>query len=196
MAEGKSGWMCDLICSLNRTKPCFCLCVFCFVLLSGLLVWFWLVGWGFWLGIFWGVVSPIQKTSEFWTSNCQYTRKSLKRHCMECSAGEDGVILLTPTTLLVVKVLLCSAGFFPKTVSGLYETALPIYSITFLVSRFKNVMFDITPGEEVGDFEIKAKFLGVEMEKVQLHFQVWILLLCYIAAVAFPVTTSFFGIFF
>uniref|UniRef100_A0A8C0AMU2 Uncharacterized protein n=4 Tax=Neoaves TaxID=3078114 RepID=A0A8C0AMU2_9AVES len=32
-------------------------------------------------------------------------------------------------------------------------------------------MFDITPGEEVGDFEIKAKFLGVEMEKVQLHFQ-------------------------
>lgn len=33
-------------------------------------------------------------------------------------------------------------------------------------------MFDITPGEEVGDFEIKAKFLGVEMEKVQLHFQV------------------------
>lgn len=34
------------------------------------------------------------------------------------------------------------------------------------------MMFDITPGEEVGDFEIKAKFLGVEMEKVQLHFQV------------------------
>uniref|UniRef100_A0A670JRX0 IQ motif containing GTPase activating protein 2 n=1 Tax=Podarcis muralis TaxID=64176 RepID=A0A670JRX0_PODMU len=38
-------------------------------------------------------------------------------------------------------------------------------------NQFKNVMFEITPGEEVGDFEIKAKFLGVEMEKVQLHFQ-------------------------
>ncbi|XP_060091819.1 ras GTPase-activating-like protein IQGAP2 isoform X1 [Heteronotia binoei] len=37
--------------------------------------------------------------------------------------------------------------------------------------QFKNVMFEITPGEEVGDFDIKAKFLGVEMEKVQLHFQ-------------------------
>lgn len=35
-------------------------------------------------------------------------------------------------------------------------------------------MFEITPGEEVGDFDIKAKFLGVEMEKVQLHFQVTI----------------------
>lgn len=34
------------------------------------------------------------------------------------------------------------------------------------------MMFEITPGEEVGDFDIKAKFLGVEMEKVQLHFQV------------------------
>lgn len=44
--------------------------------------------------------------------------------------------------------------------------------LLFFVLRFKNVMFDITPGEEVGDFEIKAKFLGVEMEKVQLHFQV------------------------
>ena len=38
--------------------------------------------------------------------------------------------------------------------------------------RFKNVMFDISPSEEVGDFEVKAKFMGVEMEKVQLHFQV------------------------
>nr|XP_008101137.1 PREDICTED: ras GTPase-activating-like protein IQGAP2 [Anolis carolinensis] len=38
-------------------------------------------------------------------------------------------------------------------------------------NQFKNVMFDISPGEEVGDFDIKAKFLGVEMEKVQLHFQ-------------------------
>lgn len=33
-------------------------------------------------------------------------------------------------------------------------------------------MFDISPCEEVGDFEVKAKLLGVEMEKVQLHFQV------------------------
>lgn len=33
-------------------------------------------------------------------------------------------------------------------------------------------MFDISPTVEVGDFEVKAKFMGVEMEKVQLHFQV------------------------
>uniref|UniRef100_A0A4W5MG79 IQ motif containing GTPase activating protein 2 n=1 Tax=Hucho hucho TaxID=62062 RepID=A0A4W5MG79_9TELE len=38
-------------------------------------------------------------------------------------------------------------------------------------NQLKNVMFDISPSEEVGDFEVKAKFMGVEMEKVQLHFQ-------------------------
>lgn len=45
-------------------------------------------------------------------------------------------------------------------------------SLCFGCSRLKNVMFDISQCEEVGDFEIKAKFMGVEMEKVQLHFQV------------------------
>lgn len=50
------------------------------------------------------------------------------------------------------------------------EISNVIYFIFFL--RFKNVMFDISPTEEVGDFEVKAKFMGVEMEKVQLHFQV------------------------
>lgn len=39
-------------------------------------------------------------------------------------------------------------------------------------------MFDISPTEEVGDFEVKAKFMGVEMEKVQLHFQVIIFQVC------------------
>uniref|UniRef100_S4RYT1 IQ motif containing GTPase activating protein 2 n=1 Tax=Petromyzon marinus TaxID=7757 RepID=S4RYT1_PETMA len=38
-------------------------------------------------------------------------------------------------------------------------------------SQFKNVLFDISPSDEVGDFDVRAKFMGVEMEKVQLHFQ-------------------------
>ncbi|XP_077600730.1 ras GTPase-activating-like protein IQGAP2 isoform X1 [Stigmatopora nigra] len=38
-------------------------------------------------------------------------------------------------------------------------------------NQFKNVLFEISPCEEVGDFEIKARLMGVEMEKVQLHFQ-------------------------
>ncbi|XP_037669751.1 LOW QUALITY PROTEIN: ras GTPase-activating-like protein IQGAP3 [Choloepus didactylus] len=38
-------------------------------------------------------------------------------------------------------------------------------------SHFRNVIFDITPGNEVGKFEVNAKFLGVDMERFQLHYQ-------------------------
>lgn len=37
---------------------------------------------------------------------------------------------------------------------------------------FRNVIFDITPGDEAGKFEVNAKFLGVDMERFQLHYQV------------------------
>ncbi|NXU50141.1 IQGA2 protein, partial [Turnix velox] len=57
------------------------------------------------------------------------------------------------------------------TAARLHEKGVILEIDDLQIHQFKNVMFDITPGEEVGDFEIKAKFLGVEMEKVQLHFQ-------------------------
>lgn len=37
---------------------------------------------------------------------------------------------------------------------------------------FRNVIFDITPGDEAGRFAVNAKFLGVDMENFQLHYQV------------------------
>lgn len=37
---------------------------------------------------------------------------------------------------------------------------------------FRNVIFDITLGDEAGKFEVNAKFLGVNMERFQLHYQV------------------------
>lgn len=40
------------------------------------------------------------------------------------------------------------------------------------LNRFKNVIFEIAPTEEVGDFEVKAKFMGVQMETFMLHYQV------------------------
>ncbi|NWU09327.1 IQGA1 protein, partial [Cephalopterus ornatus] len=38
-------------------------------------------------------------------------------------------------------------------------------------NQFKNVIFEINPTEEVGDFEVKAKFMGVQMETFMLHYQ-------------------------
>uniref|UniRef100_A0A8C3CF95 IQ motif containing GTPase activating protein 3 n=1 Tax=Cairina moschata TaxID=8855 RepID=A0A8C3CF95_CAIMO len=39
------------------------------------------------------------------------------------------------------------------------------------VSQFKNVIFDIVPCEEAGRFQVKAKFMGIDMERFQLHYQ-------------------------
>eukprot|EP00079_Xenopus_tropicalis_P018799 XP_004921033.2 PREDICTED: ras GTPase-activating-like protein IQGAP1 [Xenopus tropicalis] len=39
-------------------------------------------------------------------------------------------------------------------------------------NQFKNVIFEIAPTDEVGDFEVKAKFMGVQMETFMLHYQV------------------------
>ncbi|XP_006775791.1 PREDICTED: ras GTPase-activating-like protein IQGAP3 [Myotis davidii] len=38
-------------------------------------------------------------------------------------------------------------------------------------AHFRNVIFDISPGDEAGKFEVNAKFLGVDMERFQLHYQ-------------------------
>lgn len=34
------------------------------------------------------------------------------------------------------------------------------------------MIFEIGPTDEVGDFEVKAKFMGVQMETFMLHYQV------------------------
>jgi hypothetical protein len=39
-------------------------------------------------------------------------------------------------------------------------------------SQFKNVLFEIAPLEENGIFEVKGKFMGVEMERMELNIQV------------------------
>uniref|UniRef100_A0A3P8VWU5 IQ motif containing GTPase activating protein 2 n=1 Tax=Cynoglossus semilaevis TaxID=244447 RepID=A0A3P8VWU5_CYNSE len=57
------------------------------------------------------------------------------------------------------------------TAARLHEKGVILEIEGLQTNQLKNVMFDISPTEEVGDFEVKAKFMGVEMEKVQLHFQ-------------------------
>uniref|UniRef100_A0A670ZCQ0 IQ motif containing GTPase activating protein 1 n=1 Tax=Pseudonaja textilis TaxID=8673 RepID=A0A670ZCQ0_PSETE len=46
-----------------------------------------------------------------------------------------------------------------------------IVSLCIQLNRFKNVIFEIGPTDEVGDFEVKAKFMGVQMETFMLHYQ-------------------------
>nr|XP_014346442.1 PREDICTED: ras GTPase-activating-like protein IQGAP3 [Latimeria chalumnae] len=57
------------------------------------------------------------------------------------------------------------------TAARLHEKGVLLEIEDLPVSQFKNVIFDIIPSEEVGTFQVKAKFMGVNMEKFQLHYQ-------------------------
>uniref|UniRef100_UPI00358E305C ras GTPase-activating-like protein IQGAP1 n=1 Tax=Myxine glutinosa TaxID=7769 RepID=UPI00358E305C len=57
------------------------------------------------------------------------------------------------------------------TAARLHEKGIILGIDDLQPSQFKNVLFDIIPGDEVGNFDVKAKFMGVEMQKVQLQFQ-------------------------
>ncbi|KAF3695882.1 Ras GTPase-activating-like protein IQGAP1 p195 [Channa argus] len=86
-------------------------------------------------------------------------RKNSRRSIKLDSKGDDkGSKRLKPQSL-------------KYTAAKLHEKGVILEIEGLQTNQFKNVMFDISPTEEVGDFEVKAKFMGVEMEKVQLHFQ-------------------------
>ncbi|XP_020645708.3 ras GTPase-activating-like protein IQGAP1 isoform X1 [Pogona vitticeps] len=61
--------------------------------------------------------------------------------------------------------------FLKYTAARLHEKGVLLEIEDLQVGQFKNVIFEIGPTEEVGDFEVKAKFMGVQMETFMLHYQ-------------------------
>ncbi|XP_044529655.1 ras GTPase-activating-like protein IQGAP3 [Gracilinanus agilis] len=57
------------------------------------------------------------------------------------------------------------------TAAQLWEKGVLVEIEDLPVAHFRNVIFDIIPGEEAGKFEVKAKFMGVDMERFQVHYQ-------------------------
>ncbi|XP_056672219.1 ras GTPase-activating-like protein IQGAP3 [Monodelphis domestica] len=57
------------------------------------------------------------------------------------------------------------------TAAQLWEKGVLVEIEDLPVTHFRNVIFDIIPGEEAGKFEVKAKFMGVDMERFQVHYQ-------------------------
>ncbi|CDQ67530.1 unnamed protein product [Oncorhynchus mykiss] len=56
------------------------------------------------------------------------------------------------------------------TVTRLHEKGFLVEIENLPVTQFKNVIFDIVPGDEGGTFQ--ARFMGVDMEKFPLKYQV------------------------
>uniref|UniRef100_A0A673YZC1 IQ motif containing GTPase activating protein 3 n=1 Tax=Salmo trutta TaxID=8032 RepID=A0A673YZC1_SALTR len=57
------------------------------------------------------------------------------------------------------------------TAARLHEKGVLLEIEDLPVTQFKNVIFDIVPGEEGGTFQVKARFMGVDMEKFPLKYQ-------------------------
>ncbi|XP_029072374.1 ras GTPase-activating-like protein IQGAP2 isoform X4 [Monodon monoceros] len=57
------------------------------------------------------------------------------------------------------------------TAAKLHEKGVLLGIDDLQINQFKNVTFDISSTEDVGIFDVRSKFLGVEMEKVQLNIQ-------------------------
>uniref|UniRef100_A0A8C0B3G6 IQ motif containing GTPase activating protein 1 n=1 Tax=Buteo japonicus TaxID=224669 RepID=A0A8C0B3G6_9AVES len=77
---------------------------------------------------------------------------------------------------LASKAIVLGKGSYKKislkyTAARLHEKGVLLEIEDLQVNQFKNVIFEISPTEEVGDFEVKAKFMGVQMETFMLHYQ-------------------------
>uniref|UniRef100_A0A8D0UHW8 Ras GTPase-activating-like protein IQGAP2 n=1 Tax=Sus scrofa TaxID=9823 RepID=A0A8D0UHW8_PIG len=57
------------------------------------------------------------------------------------------------------------------TAAKLHEKGVLLDIDDLQTNQFKNVTFDISSTEDVGIFDVRSKFLGVDMEKVQLNIQ-------------------------
>ncbi|EMP31324.1 Ras GTPase-activating-like protein IQGAP2 [Chelonia mydas] len=57
------------------------------------------------------------------------------------------------------------------TAARLFEKGVLLEIEDLPVGQFRNVIFDIIPCGEAGKFQVKAKFMGIDMEQFQLHYQ-------------------------
>lgn len=57
------------------------------------------------------------------------------------------------------------------TAARLHEKGVLIEIDDLQTNQFKNVIFEISPSEIVGVFDVKAKFMGVHLETVMLEYQ-------------------------
>ncbi|XP_048360249.1 ras GTPase-activating-like protein IQGAP3 [Sphaerodactylus townsendi] len=57
------------------------------------------------------------------------------------------------------------------TAARLFEKGVLLEIEDLPVSQLRNVIFDIVPCGEAGQFQVKAKFMGIDMEKFQLQYQ-------------------------
>uniref|UniRef100_A0A669AYN2 IQ motif containing GTPase activating protein 1 n=1 Tax=Oreochromis niloticus TaxID=8128 RepID=A0A669AYN2_ORENI len=99
--------------------------------------------------------------------------------CMDnlASSGVGCSVKFTSRSCLSVSLMRDNKAKKSKQVSQKY-TAARLHEKGVLISiedlqpnQFKNAIFEISPSETVGVFDVKAKFMGVHLETLQLEYQ-------------------------
>uniref|UniRef100_A0A8C4W2F9 Ras GTPase-activating-like protein IQGAP1 n=1 Tax=Gopherus evgoodei TaxID=1825980 RepID=A0A8C4W2F9_9SAUR len=115
--------------------------------------------------------SALNSKATFYEEQVDYYKSYIKT-CLDNLASK-GKVSKKPREMKGKKSKKISLKY---TAARLHEKGVLLEIEDLQVNQFKNVIFEINPTEEVGDFEVKAKFMGVQMETFMLHYQVRILL--------------------
>ncbi|NXA56755.1 IQGA1 protein, partial [Nothocercus julius] len=111
----------------------------------------------------------------FYEEQIDYYNQYIKTCLDNLAASNKGVFLCDDQ---VCGPISCRTSGKNKKLQPLHYTAARLFEKGVLLeiedlphSQFRNVIFDIIPCEESGKFQVKAKFMGIDMEKFQLHYQ-------------------------
>ncbi|NXD18070.1 IQGA1 protein, partial [Nothocercus nigrocapillus] len=111
----------------------------------------------------------------FYEEQIDYYNQYIKTCLDNLAASNKGVFLCDDQ---VCGPISCRTSGKNKKLQPLHYTAAQLFEKGVLLeiedlplSQFRNVIFDIIPCEESGKFQVKAKFMGIDMEKFQLHYQ-------------------------
>uniref|UniRef100_A0A803YD34 IQ motif containing GTPase activating protein 1 n=1 Tax=Meleagris gallopavo TaxID=9103 RepID=A0A803YD34_MELGA len=110
--------------------------------------------------------SALNSKATFYGEQVDYYKSYIKT-CLDNLASKGNRVVISQTG---------QGGELKKislkyTAARLHEKGVLLEIEDLQVNQFKNVIFEISPTEEVGDFEVKAKFMGVQMETFMLHYQ-------------------------
>ncbi|KAM6981261.1 ras GTPase-activating-like protein IQGAP1 [Aplochiton taeniatus] len=108
----------------------------------------------------------LNSKTKFYNEQIDYYNQYIKT-CMD-NLGSKGKLSKKPGDTKTKKSKQVSQKY---TAARLHEKGVLIEIEDLQTNQFKNVIFEISPSEAVGVFDVKAKFMGVHLETLMLEYQ-------------------------
>ncbi|XP_063995334.1 ras GTPase-activating-like protein IQGAP1 [Diachasmimorpha longicaudata] len=112
----------------------------------------------------------LQEKTKYYTEQVEFYNQYTQR-CLENLHTGKGSMRTVKVTEKNNHEKLKSKATLKYSAAKLAEKGVLLEIIGLSQSQFKNVIFEITPTEHSGIFTIKGKFMGVEMEKIEVDIQ-------------------------